>query len=176
MRTHAAVFWLGAWVMGTLCVSVVAMQDFYTVDRLLGTSSNNAFAGMVEDLGRESTRSLLRYLASELNRLFFQVWNWTQFGIGGAVLWLLWRVPRASTLKGLVIGMLAVVVFLTVWVTPEIIAVGRSLDFVPRDPEPPELSRFGMLHGFYAVLELLKGAVGVAATVWIIRLDAGQPS
>jgi hypothetical protein len=57
--------------MGTLCVSVVAMQDFYTVDRLLGTSSNNAFAGMVEDLGRESTRSLLRYLASELNRLFF---------------------------------------------------------------------------------------------------------
>ena len=79
-------------------------------------------------------RNLLRYLASELNRLFFQLWNLAQLGIGGAALWLLWGVPDASRLRVMVVGMLAVVVFLTVWVTPEILAVGRSLDFVPRDP------------------------------------------
>ena len=120
MRTHAAVFFLGVWVMGTVCVSVVAMQDFYTVDRLLAGSSNETFAGMVEDFGRANSRDVLRYLVSELNRLFFQLWNLAQFGIGGAVLWLVWGVPRASRLRGLLLGMLAVVVFLTVWVTPEI--------------------------------------------------------
>ena len=75
MRAHAAAFCLGVWVMGTVCVSVVAMQDFCTVDRLLTTSSNEAFAGMVEDFGREDSRNFLRYLASELNRLFFRLWN-----------------------------------------------------------------------------------------------------
>ena len=156
--------------MGTVCVSVVAMQDFYTVDRLLTASSNEVFSGMVEDLGRGNSRNLLRYLASELNRLFFQLWNLAQFGIGGAVLWLLWGVPRASRLKGVVIGMLAVVVFLTVWVTPEILAVGRSLDFVSRDPEPPALGRFGILHATYTILELLKCAAGIATAVWVVRL------
>ncbi len=161
--------------MGTVCVSVVAMQDFYTVDRLLTTSSNEAFTGMVEDVGREDSRNFLRYLASELNRLFFRLWNLAQFGIGGTVLWLLWRVPQASRLRGLVIGMLAVVVFLTVWVTPEIIAIGSSLDFVPRDPAPSALSRFGMLHATYTILELLKCAVGIAAAVWVGRLGRVQP-
>ena len=93
MKTHAAVFFLGVWVMGTVCVSVVAMQDFYTVDRLLNSSSNETFSGMVEDFGRENSRNFSRYLASELNRLFFQLWNLAQFGIGGAVLWLVWGVP-----------------------------------------------------------------------------------
>ena len=171
MRIHAATFCLGVWVMGTVCVSVVAMQDFYTVDRLLAASSNETFAGMVEDVGYEDSRKFLRYLASELNRLFFQLWNLAQFAIGGAALWLLWGVPHASSLRGVVVGMLAVVAFLTVWVTPEILAVGRSLDFVPRDPAPPAaLSRFGMLHATYTILELLKCAVGVGVAVGVGRL------
>ena len=159
--------------MGTVCVSIVAMQDFYTVDRLLASSSNEAFVSMVEDVGREDARNLLRYLASELNRLFFQLWNLAQLGIGGAALWLLWGVPDASRLRVMVVGMLAVVVFLTVWVTPEILAVGRSLDFVPRDPAPPALSRFGTLHATYTILELLKCAAGVVAAVWVWRLGRG---
>ena len=125
---------------------------------------------MVEDFGRANSRDVLRYLVSELNRLFFQLWNLAQFGIGGAVLWLVWGVPRASRLRGLLLGMLAVVVFLTVWVTPEILTVGRNLDFVARDPEPPTLRRFGMLHATYTILELLKCGVGILAAVWIVGL------
>ena len=130
MRTHAAAFCLGAWVMGTVCVSVVAMQDFYTVDRLLASSNNEAFVGMVDEAGHQDSRAFLRYLASELNRLFFQLWNVAQLGIGGATLWLLWTVPRAKRLRGLVMAMLAIVAFLTMWVTPEIIVIGGIIVLV----------------------------------------------
>ena len=53
MKTHAAAFCLGVWVMGTVCVSIVAMQNFYTIDRLLDGPSHAAFAKFVEDAGRE---------------------------------------------------------------------------------------------------------------------------
>lgn len=86
------------------------------------------------------------------------------------MLWLVLGIPQASKLKWPVIGMLAVVAFLTIWVTPQILEVGRSLDFVPRVPELRSLRTFGMLHATYAVLEMLKFAVGILVTVGIFRL------
>ena len=45
MKREAATFCLGLWLMGTVCVSVAAMQDFYTIDRLLADPGNDTFAG-----------------------------------------------------------------------------------------------------------------------------------
>jgi hypothetical protein len=58
---------------------------------------------------------------------------------------------------------------MTLWLQPEITAVGRGLDFVPREPAPPALSRFWVLHGAYTVLELVKLLIGVVVTVWMGR-------
>ena len=168
IRVHAALFCLGAWVMGTVCVSIVAMQNFYTIDRLLDGPSHEAFAGFAEDAGRETARSVLRYLSSELNRLFFQLWNGAQFAVGGAALWLVWSLPGAARLRALLAAMLLLVAFLTFWVTPQILDVGRSLDFVPRE--------FGILHATYTMLELLKGAAALGAAVWVVRLAGAQRS
>ena len=170
MRATAAAFCLGLWVMGSLFVSVVAMQNFYTVDRLLDGSSHETFRSVVSDLGRSSAREFLRYLSSELNRLFFQFWNIAQFGIGGITLALTWSLPGSRGVRGLVMGMLVVLALLTLWVTPQILTVGRSLDFVPRAPPPPALRTFGVLHATYTSLELVKCAAGVVAAFWLTRL------
>lgn len=174
MKTHAAMFLLGVWVMGTVCVSVVAMQNFYTIDRLLDGPSHPAFSAFVEDAGREDARNILRYLSSELNRLFFQLWNVGQLGLGAATLWLLWdlRSPAAARLRWTLVAMLAVVVILTVGITPQILAIGRSIDFVPRDPPPPAIATFGVLHAAYTLLELAKCGAGIAAASWLAR---GRP-
>ena len=91
-------------------------------------------------------------------------------GIGAAALWLVLGIPQATRLKWPLIGMLAVVALLTILVTPQILEVGRSLDFVPRDPEPRSLITFGILHATYTILEVLKFAVGILVTVRIFRL------
>jgi hypothetical protein len=87
-RQRWALVLMGAWLAGTVCTSVVATENFYTIDRLLAASPNTAFAGAVQRLGQPQARDLLRYLSSELNRLYFQMWNVAQLGLGLIVLWL----------------------------------------------------------------------------------------
>ena len=178
MKTHAAAFCLGIWVMGTVCVSIVAMQNFYTIDRLLDGPSHPAFAAFVENAGREDARNVLRYLSSELNRLFFQLWNVAQIGIGGVVLWLVWGIPApaGARLRWTLVAMLAVVIILTIGVTPQILAIGRSIDFVPRDPPPPAVGTFGVLHAAYTLLELVKCGAAALAALWLVRLGRGEES
>lgn len=162
---------MGAWIAGTVFVTVVATQNFHTVDRLLAGSDNAAFSAVVDELGPQRARDLLRYLSSELNRLYFQWWNVLQVVLGAAVLWLTARRPDARSLRVGVTAMLAVVVVMLAWMTPEITAIGRRLDFVSRDPAPPELSRFWVLHAAYTALEVAKlgAAVFIAARLSVQR-------
>ena len=188
MNQRVALVLMGAWLAGTVCMSVVATENFYTIDRLLAGSPNAAFAAAVERLGQPQARELLRYLSSELNRLYFQLWNVAQLAIGVVVLWLLAGSgkrdqadaqtedpgdrrrlgPFGPAVWG-VVAMLASVVLMLVWLTPAIVSLGRSLDFVPRDPPPPGMQRFWVLHAAYTSLEMIKLVAGIVVTVWIAR-------
>jgi len=161
---------LGAWIAGSICTSVVATENFYTIDRLLAARANPAFAAAVDRLGAPEARDLLRYLSSELNRLYFQLWNAAQIVLGGVALWLMAKQDPAyrRPVWG-VAGMLAIVVLMLVWLTPAIVSLGRSLDFVPRDPAPPGMSRFWILHAAYTTLEMLKLLVAAVVAASIVR-------
>ena len=102
MKQRWALAVMGAWLMGTVCMSIVATENFYTIDHLLAQRANSAFAAAVDELGPAHARELLRYLSSELNRLYFQLWNWTQLGLGLLALWLLTSRDRAWW--GVVVG------------------------------------------------------------------------
>ena len=171
-RRQWALVLLGAWMAGTICVSVVATQNFYTIDRLLAARANPAFAAVVDRLGATESRDFLRYLSSELNRLYFQAWNGAQIVMGGVVLWLI--AGSAKQVRWGVLMMLAVVLLMLVYLTPTIVTLGRSLDFVPRDPAPAGMSRFWMFHAAYTSLEMLKLLVGAAVTVALTRQRGEQ--
>ena len=161
---------MGAWLMGSVCMSVVATENFYTVDRLLAGSSSAAFSSMVHSLGQAAARELLRYLSSELNRLYFQMWNVAQIALGIAALWAARdrTIGFGSVEKGIA-AMLAIVVLMLAYLTPGIVSLGRELDFVPRDPSPPGMSRFWVLHAAYTSLEMLKLAVGLLVAALLAR-------
>jgi hypothetical protein len=180
MKQRWALVVIGVWLMGSICMSVVATENFYTVDRLLAAPSNGAFMAMVQKLGPPAARELLRYLASELNRLYFQMWNVAQVVLGALALWLVAGSkeqdpayarragPFGPGAKG-IIAMLAIVVLMLAYLTPAIVSLGRELDFVPRDPAPPGMSRFWVLHAAYTSLEMIKLLVGAVVAFWIVR-------
>jgi hypothetical protein len=159
---------MGAWLAGSVLVSVVATQNFRTVDRLLDGSKNAAFSSAVGRIGHPAARDTLRYLSSELNRLYFGLWSVAQVILGVLVFWLISGGP-ASRARVVIAGMLAIALLMLAWLTPQVTAVGRSLDFVPREPPPPALRRFWILHGLYTSLELVKLLLGAVAAVWIGR-------
>ena len=162
---------MAMWLMGTVGVAIVATQNFYTIDRLLESQSNPSFSAAVKVLGPEESREVLRYLSSELNRLYFQYWNLAQLPIGIFVLWMVVQFPASGWLKWYVVAMLGVVLFLTTVITPQMLYVGRQLDFIPRDPPPPGLRTFGLLHAAYSLLD---GILLILGTLVTMRLMKGK--
>jgi hypothetical protein len=175
MKQRWAMCAMGAWLAGTLIVSIVATENFFTVDRLLSESKNQAFHSVTERVGQAQTRELLRYLSSELNRLYFRLWNFLQLVLGLVVLWLVGRDRAAARVRLGTAAMLAIVVVMTVWLAPEITSVGRSLDFVPRAPPPPQLAWFGILHAAYTGLEMTKLVIGLAVAIAVSRSAPAHP-
>lgn len=174
MKRQWALVTIGAWLAGTVCMSMVATENFYTIDRLLTDSQNAAFTSTVQRLGQPLARDFLRYLSSELNRLYFQMWNVAQMVLGITALWLIARSDkgdRASlqpATRGVIV-MLGIVVLMLVYLTPAIVSLGRSLDFVARDPAPPGMRRFWILHAAYTSLEMIKLLVGAFVAVKLVR-------
>jgi hypothetical protein len=116
------------------------------------------------------------------------MWNMAQLVLGGLAMWLVsssvTRVPRDAApgprtdssglaVKGIV-AMMATVVLMLVYLTPAIVSLGRELDFVPRDPAPPGMSRFWVLHAAYTSLEMIKLVVGILVAFWIARSSSRQ--
>jgi hypothetical protein len=162
---------MAIWLTGTVIVAIVAMQNFYTIDRLLEAKPNPTFAAYVEKIGADATRQLMRYLSSELNRLYFQYWNVAQLPLGILALWLVVKLPGANKTKWQIVAMLAIVIFMTVVITPGILSVGRSIDFVPRDPPPPALRTFGLLHAAYTVFDGILLILGSMVTLALARRE-----
>ena len=75
-------FCMAIWLSGSVFISVIATQNFYTIDRLIDKSPNDVFRVVVETMENPQARDLLRYLSSELNRLYFQYWNLAQLPVG----------------------------------------------------------------------------------------------
>ena len=174
MKRQWALVAIGAWLAGTVCMSIVATENFYTIDRLLTESQNAAFTSTVQRLGHPLARDFLRYLSSELNRLYFQMWNVAQIVLGITTLWLIARADKdergsLQPATRAVIVMLAIVVVMLGYLTPAIVSLGRSLDFVPRDPAPPGMRRFWILHAAYTSLEMIKLLIGGFVAVKLVR-------
>ncbi len=165
-----AVAILGAWIMSTLCMWFAATRSFATVETVLKRAEPQ-FVATTKPLGEDSTRVVLRYMASEINRTLFWGYGALQILLGAILLLLVWRQsPRHTLDVGSVAGMLILSVILAVVITPWLIHIGRGIDFLPRNPPPPIMPRFWALHGAYTGLDGLKLLVGIGLLIrWIFR-------
>lgn len=168
-------FVLGAWLAGTLFMWAVATQNFRLVDRLLASPSPQ-FSAHVAPLPPGDARLLMRYQASEVNRLFFDRWGWTQLALGVILLGMAWRGSADRPLRIAALLMLLIAAGLQLGVVPETIRLGRLLDFVPHSPGslgPPEVAPFWRLHTAYTALDMLKFLLGVFAATRLLRGGPG---
>lgn len=178
MRILAGIL-LGAWLTGTCVVAWVAAQNFFMIDRLLDEPTSAAFAAAVDKLPQGEARMTLRYLSSELNRYYFSAWGWIGIGLGFALLGISTKLespppdedgsPRRKQLR---IGfglMTAISAALVLYLTPQIVDVGRQLDYVLPTATHAARAPFGKLHGLYSSLELLKLLIGLWMCIVLTR-------
>jgi hypothetical protein len=141
-------------------MDMVATQNFRSVDRLLARPSPAA-AQQLNKLGPDAARVLLRHQVSEQNRWYFETWGLVETGMGAAILLVL---LFGSTEKNfsllLSLLMLLIVIVQRFVLTPQMVFLGRMIDWIPVDRPSPERSRFWLLHSAFAGLELLNWGLG----------------
>jgi Domain of unknown function (DUF4149) len=172
-----AVAILSAWIMSTLCMWFAATQSFATVDRIMQNPATQ-LVEITKPLGAASTRVVLRHTASEINRSVFWGYGALQIATGAILFVLVWKQqPRSHIDVGVVATMLVLSVILTVVITPWIISLGRSIDFLPRNPPPPMMPRFWALHGSFTGLDGVKMLAGLLLLArWILRPKSPDPA
>jgi hypothetical protein len=170
MRTRrVTMLLLGLWLGGSLFMIFVATQNFASVERLLA-SPPEPVSKWISQLGHDDARFMLRYMASEQNRFYFVRWEWAQIGLGLVISGIIAVSPRigraALILSGL---MLLVAIAETTLLTPQIVGLGRSIDFIPQTVQTPERALFWRLHHFYSGLEVFKLVLGLGLAVLLVR-------
>jgi len=159
-------------------MAMVATQNFRSVDRLLAKPAAPA-AQQVGKLGPEAARALLRYQVSEQNRWYFETWGIIETAVGVLLLLVLIFGSTETNFTLLLALLMLVVVLLQRFVmTPEIVALGRIIDFVPAAQPSAERSRFWMLHTAFTSMEVLKWGMGYFLTAKLLfrrKQKAGDP-
>jgi hypothetical protein len=147
---------LGVWIGGTLFMWTVATQNFALVAQIL-SDPDDGFARVSEALSADELRLTMRYQASEANRLFFEAWGWAQLPIAALAAGLAWNAgPKPKALRIATAAMLLITAFLSLWVVPETVRLGRVIDFIPRDGSSANEVAFWRLHHTYTGLDSVK--------------------
>jgi hypothetical protein len=171
-----AAFLSGCLILGSAFMIFVATQNFQTVDRVLAAPPPEA-AQMFQALGPGNSRLLLRYMAGEDNRVFFLAWELAEIALGMALTAILLFALRSGLLAGLAGGMVIIALFQHFRVTPEMISLGRMIDF-GAGAGSAAYSQFWRLHGLYGVLEVVKLILGIVVAGFLLfgkrKAAAGQ--
>jgi hypothetical protein len=149
------------WLGGCLLMAWVAMDSFRSVDRVL-LQPDPAAAIQLKALAPGSARMLFRYQVAEQNRATFQNWEMIQIALGIAFfLFLLLGTKEGKFPMILVLVMLGLVMVQRFLLTPELIGLGRNLDFAPASAALGEREKFRVVHGAYTGFEISKWVAGL---------------
>lgn len=156
----------------------VAMESFRSVDRAMKEPAALS-TSQYQKLGPAAVRQLLRYQVSEQNRFLFSNWELAQIGLGVLIFGILLFGTSVGQIElALPLVMLLVVAVGHWFLTPQMVALGRVLDFLPAGAPALEESRLRALHNAYTVLEIVKVAVGIVLgsfLVWRRTRRKGAP-
>lgn len=166
------VFVLGIWCGGSLFMWFIATQNF-AVARALQDAPAEGFVEVTSGLDADAIRLATRHQAGEVNRLFFNGWGLVQIPIALLAFSLAWSARSSRALLAIIGLMLLIVLALQLYVVPETIRLGRVLDFVQRDPAPPEEAPFWRLHHTYTGLDMLKFVLGLYGVSLLVRGSRG---
>lgn len=116
---------------GSLLLGFLTLENFRSPNLVL-SSPVPAEGKMIEKLGMDETRMLLRHLAMEQSRSYLTIWEDAEMALGVLLLLLLLVSSQTRIFPLIMAGaMLILVLFQHFAILPEIIYQGREADFPP---------------------------------------------
>lgn len=157
MHTRRVVtFLLGIWMGCSLLLGFLTLENFRSPNLVL-SSPPPAAGKIMEKLGPDEARLLLRYLAMEQSRSYLAIWEDAEIGIG-ILLVLLFVLSSQTRIFPIAMAgaMLILVLFQHFGILPEIIYQGREADFPPGSGSFEVQARVWTLGQIYVSAEAAK--------------------
>lgn len=170
-----AVFLLGFWIGCTLFMGWVATHNITSVDPILKQSDRH-LQREIKDIGYDRVKSLLRFEAAELNRHYFYYWEWVQLLL--ALITAVVLVDATNGNKFTMVAMTGILLLLLVQhflVQPEVVELGRGLDFAATDQMLDERRAFRTYHTYYSSIEVIKLVLlGIVSVRMLLHGSSGK--
>jgi hypothetical protein len=141
---------------GSVLLGFLTLENFRSPNLVLGAPA--AMEGkMIEKIGLEETRLLLRHLAMEQSRSYLTLWEDAEIVLGLLLVSLLLFSSQTRMFPLIMAGaMLALVLFQHFAILPEIIYRGREADFPPANASFETQARVWTLGQIYVGAEAVK--------------------
>ena len=167
-------FVLGLWMAGIAAVTYVTSLSQRTVSSVMAIPPHEANK-WIDVLGAEKMRIMLVHGSAELNRGVLEFW-----GNADLIVCLFLFVAVVMNKSGKVLIILTAVLLLLgaasgFLLTPQIVAVGRQLDFRVVFPVPPAVAQFAALERMYYGLAITRTLI-VATMVALLLHRSGRSS
>jgi hypothetical protein len=149
-------FLLGVWIGGSLLVGLFALKSFSSANLVLAAPIQPA-AKIIEKLGAEDARLLLRHFALEETRSYLGFWGFAEMGIG-LILIVLFFLSSQTRFYPIVLAamMLGLAVFQHFAILPELSYRSREADFPPGNTNFSTQARVWTLGQVYVGTEAVK--------------------
>ena len=164
--TRISAFLLGALLLGSVFMGFVATENFQIASQVAASPPPDA-EKIMKSLSQEDARTLLRYLAGEENRVFFQTWEIAELSLGVALAAFLFAGVKRRLLAGFAGAVVILAAFQHFEITPELVWQGRSIGFVPLNAASSARDHFMKLHAAYGIIEVAKLLLLVLISVFL---------
>jgi hypothetical protein len=160
---------LGAWLGCSLFMGAVAILNFRTARNLLAASPPQ-LQELSRQIGGDAVmQQVLRYEVAEQNRELFEIWEQFQLAIGVILFTFLLFGTREGKIPLSICLVMLVLVGIMHWaVTPDIIGLGRELDFQDAREGTFLRSQLQSRHVAYSALEFVKLGLGLTLAGFLI--------
>ena len=154
-------FFVGLWLAGLMVVSFITSTSFRSVNAAMENPPHEA-SKWVEILGKDRIRTLLLHNTAEVNRNVLEIWGYADIVL--CVFIFITAVMIKSGKPAIIASALLLILGLAsvYLLTPQVVAVGRLLDFRPSFPVPPEMAQFASLNGMFTGLGVIRGLTALA--------------
>ncbi len=173
LTRRIATFLIGAWLGCGILVSILVLQNPGWAEHLLTDPSDGAKV-LFTKIGESDARLVMDYVVSEQNRSYLSTWENAQMVIAvGMVVILALSSQRRFLPIAMVCGMLGLVLFQHLGVTPELMFRGRQADFLPEESAFSVAARLRTLTQIYAGAEAVKLLLGGVLASYFFAATAG---
>ena len=168
-------FLLGIWFALVISISGVSMASLQVAGNTAKSPPGEPARALFV-IGEPMTEQLFRYIASEINRTLFETCGLVELALVlviGIVLFLQNYSRAATILAGMLLLGVCASHFL---LTPQVVSLGRILDFRPAEMMVAERERLTRLNVFYGALTVFRLICGGAITAILLHRKSRRRS